>query len=95
MTITTVIAMIFGNLGATPPQVITLLTVLGCLLIMAKDFRLGIMFLMLFSSLIFMGAYFFSYDTTIPLVTLLVSFALLSITYLLTYKKSQSPFEAV
>lgn len=89
MSVSAVIALLVGNLGVTVPQLIAVLTCFGSLVFMAKDLRLGIMFLFFANGIELMGLWAFKYDITIQLLVLFVSLALMAISLILSYKKTQ------
>jgi len=82
-----------GGLGVTVSQLLAILTTLGCIIFMAKDLRLGLMFLFMFSAVEFIGLYTLQQDTTLHVIMMLVSLATLILSYLITHKKTQSPFD--
>jgi len=86
---------IVGDLGVTIPQLLAVFTTLGCVIIMAKDFRLGIMFLFFFTLVEFIMLYASGYDTSLQLIITFCSLAILSLSYLITHKKTQSPFDVM
>lgn len=87
--------LIVTNLGVTWPQLMAFITAGGCLIVMAKEVRLGLMFLFMFSAVEFMGLYVLGQNTQLHLIMTLVSFALMCVAYLITYKKTQPPYDVV
>jgi len=95
MTLASLFTTIVTNLGLTWPQLIAFVTVCGCIIIMAKELRLGLLFLFMFSAVGFMLLYALNQNTQLHLIMTLTSFALMTVAYLITYKKTQPPYDVV
>lgn len=87
--------LLLSPLGVSIPQLLAIFTTLGCIVAMAKDVRLGIMLLFIFSAIELSILFMVGMDITLHLIMVLASFSLLAVSYLVTYKKTQSPFEAI
>jgi hypothetical protein len=87
--------LLLSPLGVTIPQLFAVFTTLGCIVAMAKDVRLGIMLLFIFSAIELSLLFIVGQDLTLHVIMVLASFSLLAVSYLVTYKKTQSPFEAI
>lgn len=95
MSLESLLTTMVTNLGITWPPLIAFITVCGCIIIMAKELRLGLMMLFMFSAVEFMALYALSQNTQLHLIMTLVSFALMAVAYLISYKKTQSPYGAI
>jgi len=95
MTLESLILTLATNLGITWPPLIAFITICGCIIVMAKDLRLGLMILFMLSAVEFMALYTLSQSTQLHLIMILVSFALMAVAYLITYKKTQPPYSVV
>lgn len=77
------------QLGMSFADVILLVFTFGALLFMAKDFRLGIMILMVTSALLFIWFYVLEIVYVLALIEFLASVVILSLTLLAVRGKAQ------
>lgn len=77
------------NLAFSFETIVLLLASLGSLIFAAKDFRLGVIVLMVSSGLCFMWFYYVGYYWPNALVVFFISFLVLSFTLYATLKTSQ------
>jgi len=78
-----------NNLGVTNEVFILIVTVLSCVIFMAKELRLGLLLLFFITSVEFMILYALGLNTTYHIITILASFVILTISLLISYKKTQ------
>lgn len=93
MTIETIIATLAGNFGVTLPALFAIITNLGCIIFSAKEFRLTFIFMLLLNSVEFIFFYSVGYDVSIQLYVILLSFAMMALTLLITHKRTQPAFD--
>jgi len=78
---------LLANMGVTIEQFVLLMTGLGSLIFMAKDFRLGLLILFFSVGVEFIVFYSLGKDVSLYIITLLASFVLLTISLLISYSK--------
>lgn len=85
-----VVVSLFAPLGVSVDMFILIITILGSVIIMAKDFRLGliILFMLEAGELIFFS--FLNYDITYYVLALLSTFVLMVLGLFISYKKTSS-----
>ncbi len=79
-----------SNLGVTNEVFILIVTVLSSIIFMAKEFRLGLLLLFFMTSIEFMIFYALGFNTMYHIIMILASFVILTISLLISYKKTQS-----
>jgi len=79
-----------SNLGVTNEIFILIVTVLSCIVFMAKELRLGLILLFFITSIEFMIFYALGLNTTYHIITILALFVILTISLLISYKKAQN-----
>jgi len=79
---------IFKSLGVGMEDTILIVTLLGSLVMFAKDLRIGLMFLFIMTGAEFMLFYSFSMDYVKALIIFLSTLVLLALSLLIGYGKS-------
>jgi hypothetical protein len=84
------------NVGMSLPDIILFIVVIGCIILMAKDFRIGIMLMFIFSLVLFMWFYNmhdvvnWAYERA--LISSFLSLVFLALTLIPSNKSAQNPF---
>lgn len=88
-------ASLVETLGVTTEFWILIITALSSIIIMAKEFRLGVLLLFFMEGLEFIALYSFGLEIFYHTLGLLITFALLVLTLLISYSKGSNPFGGV
>ena len=83
-----VINLLFGELGVTIDIYVLIVTILGSLIFMAKDFRLGLVILFLLESVELIIFYSWGYDLTYYVLAVLTTFVLMAVSLLISHKRT-------
>lgn len=78
--------LLFNNIGMTFENTILLVVNIGCLMMYAKDFKLGMIIQMLGNGLLFLWFYTGNYDYSTALIAMLINLVILSISLYATAK---------
>lgn len=79
---------IFAHVGISMANFILLVAVLGSMLFMALNFRLGLILLFLMQGFLFIFFYSMRFDMTIIILSLLSTFVLMALSLILSYSNS-------
>lgn len=83
-----VIDLIVGNLGVSLEYLILLMTVLGCIIFMTKDFRLGLIIMFVMFMAEYMMFYLLGLNTFAALIAIFVNIVVLALSIYVTHSKS-------
>ncbi|MEM5810120.1 MAG: hypothetical protein QW156_04510 [Candidatus Aenigmatarchaeota archaeon] len=82
------LASFIANLGVDVQQLVLIITSLGSIIFMSRDFRLGILILFFLIGMETLVFYKLNYDITIYVYAVLLSFILLIISILISFKRT-------